>query len=274
MNGESMNEKAVSEADIKAWREDGVVCLRQLFSADWMQTLESGFEQSVANPGELSKDYADPGQGSFFTDHAMFQRIDPIRRFVFDGPAAEIAARLMGAAKVNLIDDHLLVKEPGTANPTYWHQDQPYFQFAGEQFCSIWIAIDAANEANGTLRFVPGSHQWGKEYQPVRIGLGDSPDAVEVFDGPAPDVDAAPEKYETRSWNLAPGDCLAFHGKMLHGAFPNASHDARRRAISLRFAGDDIRWQPRSYAPTETDLSGFKAGDVIDSDQFPAIWRA
>ncbi|MBT5838296.1 MAG: phytanoyl-CoA dioxygenase, partial [Rhodospirillaceae bacterium] len=43
-----MNEKAVSEADIKAWREDGVVCLRQLFSADWMQTLESGFEQSVA----------------------------------------------------------------------------------------------------------------------------------------------------------------------------------------------------------------------------------
>jgi ectoine hydroxylase-related dioxygenase (phytanoyl-CoA dioxygenase family) len=61
---------------------------------------------------------------------------------------------------------------------------------------------------------------------------------------------------------------------MLHGAYPNASSDARRRAISLRFAGDDIRWQPRSYAPTETDPSGLKAGDVIDSDQYPAIWRA
>ena len=187
----------------------------------------------------------------------MFQRIDPIRRFVFDDPAAAIAVRLMGAA-----------------NPTYWHQDQPYIQFAGEKFCSIWIAIDAADEVNGTLRFIPGSRQWGKEFQPVRISLGDSPDAVEPFDGPAPDVDATPEKYETRSWSLAPGDCLAFHGKMLHGAYPNASPDARRRAISLRFAGDDIRWQPRSYAPTETDPSGLKAGDAIDSEQYPAVWRA
>jgi ectoine hydroxylase-related dioxygenase (phytanoyl-CoA dioxygenase family) len=265
---------AISDTEVNAWREDGVVCLRQMFSAQWMDILEDGFEQSVASPGQLSKDYADPGRGSFFTDHAMFQRVDPIRRFIFDGPVAAIAARLMGAARINLIDDHLLVKEPGTANPTYWHQDQPYFQFAGEQFCSIWIAIDAADETNGTMRFVEGSHRWGVEYQPVRIGVGDSPETVEIFDGPAPDVDAEPDKYATRSWNLMAGDCLAFHGKMLHGAYPNASPDARRRAISLRFAGDDIRWQPRSYAPTETGSSGLKAGDVIDCEQYPAIWTA
>ena len=108
----------------------------------------------------------------------------------------------------------------------------------------------------------------------MRIGIGDSPEATEPFDGAAPDIDGEPDKYETRSWNLAPGDCLAFHDKMLHGAFPNASDVARRRAISLRFVGDDIRWQPRGYAPTESDSSGFKAGDVIDSDQFPAVWRA
>ncbi|MEE2760022.1 MAG: phytanoyl-CoA dioxygenase family protein [Pseudomonadota bacterium] len=269
-----MNADAISDEEVSTWRENGVVCLRQMFSHSWMMLLEKGFEEALVAPGELSKDYAEPGMGSFFTDHAMFQRVDAIRRFVFEGPAAAMAARLMGAAKVNLIDDHLLVKEPGTANPTYWHQDQPYFQFAGEQFCSIWIAIDTADEGNGTLRFVPGSHRWGKEFQPVRIGIGDSPETVEGFDGPAPDVDGKPDIYETCSWNLASGDCIAFHGRMLHGAYPNASRNSRRRAISLRFAGDDIRWQPRAYAPTETGPSGLKPGDVIDSDEFPAIWRA
>ncbi|MDP2618655.1 MAG: hypothetical protein Q8P46_00520, partial [Hyphomicrobiales bacterium] len=77
-------------------------------------------------PGALAKDYARDGKGKFFTDHDMYLRNDPIRRFVFESPAGEIAARLMGARKVNLVDDHLLIKEPKTSNPTYWHQDQPY----------------------------------------------------------------------------------------------------------------------------------------------------
>jgi len=44
----------------------------------------------------------------------MHRRFEEFRRFLYESPAAAMAAQLMGAHKVNLIDEHLLVKEPGT----------------------------------------------------------------------------------------------------------------------------------------------------------------
>lgn len=221
----------------------------------------------------MSKDYAKADKGSFFTDHDMHRRIEKIHRFIFDSPLSEMAATLMAASRVNLIDDHLLVKEPETQNPTYWHQDQPYFQFAGEQFMSLWIPLDPVDQENGAMRFVKGSHRWGTQYQPVRIGLGELVEDAEKFDGPAPDIDGEPDKYDTVFWNLSVGDCLAFQGNILHGAFPNSSQSARRRALSVRFAGDDIRWQPRAYAPTDPHPPPLKAGDKIDCDKYPLVWQ-
>ncbi|NQV57827.1 MAG: phytanoyl-CoA dioxygenase family protein [Rhodospirillales bacterium] len=264
----------VSDEDIRQWRGDGVARLRSVIAPKWIEQLRLGAEQTHTNPGTLSKDYAAETSGSFFTDHAMFQRNDAIRNFIFSSPAAEIAARLMGSRRINLIDDHLLFKEPGTDNPTYWHQDQPYFQFGGWQFCSLWVPLDPVAEDNGGMRFVKGSHAWGKEFQPVRIGLGDTPDDAEILDGPVPDIDGAPDKYEILSWDLAPGDCLAFHGRMVHGARPNTSADKRRRALSLRFTGDDIRWQPRPYAPTDEGGPDLKAGDEITCEKYPEVWTA
>jgi len=262
----------ISQSTKQEWWRDGAVCLRQVFNQEWLALLEDGVEASRTSPSELSKDYAKAGEGSFFTDHAMHRRVPQIRDFIADSPIAEIGADLLESEKINLIDDHLLVKEPGTANPTYWHQDQPYFNFAGEDFCSFWIPLDTVDETNGTLRFAIGSHRWQKEFRPVLIGKGDVVEQAEEFDGLAPDIDADPEEYETRSWNLAPGDCLAFHGKMLHGAFPNLSSGSPRRAISIRLTGDDIVWTPRQYAPAEKDQPELTPGGSIDCDDYPVVW--
>ena len=48
----------------------------------------------------------------------------------------------MGARQVRLYHDHLLVKEPGTRQPTPWHQDQPYYNVDGRQTCSVWMPVD------------------------------------------------------------------------------------------------------------------------------------
>ena len=62
--------------EIQQWRADGVICLRGVFSSDWQDLLEDGFDQSVNSPSSLSKDYAEVGKGSFFTDHAMHRRVE------------------------------------------------------------------------------------------------------------------------------------------------------------------------------------------------------
>ena len=264
--------RRVSDEDIRALGEDGAVALRGVFDAAWIDSLRDGVEQAIADPGPFSKDYAPAGEGSFFTDHTMFQRLEPFRRFLWDSPAAEIAAELMGAGKINLYDEHLLVKEPGTETPTHWHHDLPYFRIKGEQITSLWIPLDPVTADTGALRFALGSHRWGKHFRPIRIGAGDEIEAADVMDGPVPDIDAEPDRYPTACWDLDVGDCVAFHGLTFHAARGNPSLAARRRALSLRFAGDDIVWHKRTFSPQNWEPDGLVEGGPIDCDLFPRVW--
>ncbi len=46
--------KKLSEADVKAFHEDGVVCLRNVFSETWVQKAAIGIQKNLDNP---SKEY-------------------------------------------------------------------------------------------------------------------------------------------------------------------------------------------------------------------------
>lgn len=262
----------ISDETIAAYEADGVVVLRGVFSADWISLLRRAVDQVMEAPGPLSKNYAEPGEGKFFTDHHMHRGNDIFARFMTQSPALDIAGRMLKAGRLNYVDEHLLVKEPGTANPTYWHQDSPYYEVAGNQFASFWIPLDPVTAATGAMRFVKRSHRWGKQFRPIRIGLGELVEQADELDGPAPDIDAEPEKYDIVTFEMEPGDCLFFHGAMLHGAYPNLSSATRRRALSLRFAGDDVTWQPKSYIPSRPETADLAPGGPLGGDQYPELW--
>ena len=261
----------LTRQDIRTYREDGAVALRGVFQPEWIEALRGGVETALQAPGEQAKDYAPDGEGSFFTDHHMFLRFEPFRRFVYESPAADIAAALMGAVRVNVYDEHLLIKEPGTPNPTYWHHDLPYFRIRGDQVCSLWIPLDPVTVETGAMRFATGSHRWGKFFQPVRIGLGEVAPGAHEFDGPVPDIDADPDKYPTVCLEVVPGDCIAFHGLTLHSAYPNTSPTRRRRAVAYRFTGDDVTWQRNAFTPIGLDPPELVNGGPIDCEMFPRL---
>ena len=79
------------------------------------------------------------------------------RRFIEETALAGAASRLMQSSQVRLFHDHMLVKEPGTAQRTAWHQDQPFYNVEGRQNISFWIPVDPVPEES-TLEFVAGSH--------------------------------------------------------------------------------------------------------------------
>lgn len=264
----------ITDAQASAWRDDGVIALRGVFSNDWLALLRDGVEAAMAEPSDVSREYAEEGKGRFFTDHHMHRRFEVFRRFIHESPAAAVAAKLMGASKLNLFDEHLLVKEPGTENPTYWHQDLPYYEIDGTQICSLWIPLDPVTAETGALKFVRGSHLWGKMFRPIRIGAGDVVEEADEYDGPVPDIDSAPHQYDIAQFDLAPGDCVAFHAAILHGASANTSSSIRRRALAVRFTGDDVTWKPRNYIPSVPDQPDLVEGGPLDSDQYPRIWTA
>ena len=270
----------LSDADIAEFRRDGIVCLRGVFGAAAVEGLRAAVAWSMAHPGPWAMNFSgDTSKPPFFGDvFAWTRNPDAYRALCINRYAAELAGRLMGARAVRFYFDHLLVKEPGSAAPTPWHQDGPYFAIRGDQCCSIWIALDPVTRENGAVEYVRGSHRWGKFYEPAGFtndGRLKNPDLEK-----APDVDAERGRYDIACWDMQPGDVTVHHVLTLHGAPGNVSATQRRRGLSLRFIGDDIVHDLRPGVPhTMTEslkllAPHLKLGDPFSGDAFPLLWQA
>ncbi|MDA0703402.1 MAG: phytanoyl-CoA dioxygenase family protein [Proteobacteria bacterium] len=269
-------DEIVAEEAVRAYREDGAVCLRGAIAPEWIELLARGVDRNIAAPGPTAQFYSGgtaEADGFFFADHAMWQAIPEYEDFIRHSPAAEIAGRLMGAERTAIFFDNLIVKNKGTADRTPWHQDIPYWQIEGAQVCSLWLPLDPVPRENSP-EYVRGSHLWGKTYKPKSFYDPDSdysrrPEALDRI----PDFDREREKHEFLSWAMEPGDIQAFTGVTVHGA-PGNTSGRRRRAFVTRWAGEEARFavRPGHMHPKFPDC-GLKHGDPIDCETFPVVWR-
>ena len=266
---------APTQAEIEAFRADGVVCLRGAIDPEWIERLRAGVAADMAEPGphvEIYTGETDPGL--FFNDFDLWRHVPVLKDFIFDGPCAALAGALMGASAITHFYDHLFVKEPGTTGFTRWHQDQPYMAVDGRQLCSNWIPLDAITPET-TLEFVRGSHRWGRWFAPIDSLLDGTRYPGTEFER-CPDFEAARDDYDIISWELEPGDCLFFQGLMVHQGRSNPTRNLRRRTLSHRWLGDDARFvlrePPAEFPKYPTAL---RTGDPFHVDpQFPVVWRA
>ena len=260
----------VDPADIDSYERDGAVCLRGVFTPDWLDLLAAGVEENLASPGPHAKHYTEAGApGYFFGDYCNWQRIPSYQKFAMDSPAADVAGAIMRSERVNFFHEHVLVKEPLTEDRTPWHHDQPYWVVDGAQVCSIWLPLDPV-PASVCTEFIAGSHRWGKWFTPKRFADHDEHPSNEGET--IPDIDANREQYRLLRWSLEPGDCIVFHALTVHGAPGNTSPTNRRRAIATRWTGDDAVFVRRSgfMSPPfeEVDL---QPGAPMDSAYFPVV---
>ena len=265
----------IDDATAERFRRDGVVHLEGVF-ADWVDVLRAGIERNMASPGPYTKEYEPEGsEGYFFGDYCNWARIPEYREFVLRSEAAELAARLMGSTTARFFHEHVLVKEPRTESRTPWHHDLPYYCIDGTQTVSFWTPLDAVPR-DVCLELVVGSHRWGKSFLPRKfIGVdyereGEALDAI-------PDIDTRRGEFELASFDMAPGDAIAFHFLTVHGAPGNASHSARRRAFAHRWVGDDVRFKVRGgevSPPFPEAHRRLRDGDPLDDPEFPLVWPA
>jgi len=261
----------VTPEHVRGYESDGVVVVRKAFSVTWLRQLESAVEEAMTAPGPCAEEYASgDGGGRFFGDIELAQRLASFRRFAMESPAAEIAGRIMQSSRVNFFYDQLLVKEPGSAARTPWHQDQPYWAVSGYQICSVWLPLDPVPEAV-SLEYVLGSHRW-PEFSPYHFVDGTRYAGTGL--PPLPDIEGNRSAYRIARFALEPGDCLVFQAMIVHGA-PGNRGVHRRRALSTRWAGDDARYckRPGEVAIPTTD-PGLAHGDRLDSARFPLVWSA
>jgi len=233
----------------------------------------SAIAEHILSTGKpFLKDEKAGGKGSFLLDTGIASRIRDFRRFTLRGPGPEITAALLGGEQVNFFGDQIFVKEPGTATKTAFHQDATYFEIDGDQCCVLWVPVDPVTMENGTMMYWRGSHKDGKLYQPnVFISQAPLPGAQGE---PLPDIENNLDKYDIVHFDVEPGDVIVHHYRTVHGAGGNHSRYQVRRAASLRYCGDDIRFQTRPWAPKQLHhTTRLNDGDPLSGPDFPVVWR-
>ena len=262
--------KHLDPATIEEFRRNGAVLLRGHFS-EWIDTLVAGIAYNMEHPAANVRNYKAEEGGCFFVDYCNWDRITEYRDFIFNSPAAEIGAELMGSTSVRLFHEHVLVKTANTGIPTPWHQDLPYYCLDATQTVSIWLPLDDVPRER-SMEFVAGSHLWGKHYRPHRFDGS----ALNENDGleSLPDIDGNRRDFDIVGWALSPGDALAFDYRTVHGAPANTSKTEQRRAFSLRLVGDDATFARREGITTSPPFEQVKLkhGDPLDGPEFPVLF--
>ncbi|MEM9436494.1 MAG: phytanoyl-CoA dioxygenase family protein [Pseudomonadota bacterium] len=259
----------LTEKAIEAYQRDGAVMVPGVFR-DWVELMAEAVAANMEVPGPYASENA-VTEGRFFDDYCNWQRLPAMERVVRESPAAELAAQAMRSETAQFFHDHVLVKEGGTPKATPWHQDGPYYFVEGLQTVSMWIPLDPVREAS--LRLIAGSHKWNKPVRPVSWA-----DDSDFYEGdhdwmPVPDPDSdATLGHKLLEWPMEPGDVVLFDYRTVHGARGNLG-TGRRRALSLRWVGDDARYVER---PGRTSPPfpghGMIAGQKLREDWFPVVF--
>jgi ectoine hydroxylase-related dioxygenase (phytanoyl-CoA dioxygenase family) len=258
----------LTAAEVEAFDRDGVFCARGLFPDAWVERMARAVDRIVAEPtfygGQVSLD-----QQGFSGDLFVWKQDDDFRDFIYDSPAARVANGVLRSQRVNFFYDQLFVKPPGCHVPTPWHHDVTFWPIEGERVCSIWMTFDPVDRESSGLEFVRGSHRWPQRFKSITPDHNPYMRASDLDD--PPDVDPHRDDYDLVCWDMEPGDVLVFNGLVVHGSTGNHTTDRRRRAFSTRWAGDDVRFDPRHPTMPLLWPHGLEKGDALGGPLFPQI---
>lgn len=256
----------VDDGAASAYRRDGFVHGGPLLEPDRVAELLDELDRVVAEAGAGGR------QPIFFTNLSgdesapVWQIVDiwtvseAFERLLFEPKLAGDAARLTGATDLRVWHDQIQHKPPAAGGANHWHQDLPYWpNLRGGQQLTAWVALDDADESNGAMVMVPGSHAWGD-----RIAY------LEGLDG----IDGAPDSFEGQpvevvSRPVRAGEVHYHHCLTWHGSPPNRSA-RHRRAIAIHFMTGDTTFVPGSIHPMAAHVES-APGQPLRGSLFPVV---
>lgn len=265
----------VSEEQIAEYEANGAICVRGVLGQDWTEKLIRRIDQHAANVGQTE---TTEWSHLAFSDRYLYPTHAWMKEFLFESGVAELAGKLMRSDTARLYFDHIFVREGLSESTTPWHQDRPYWPFAGSQICSVWLTLTDCDVASSAMEIIKGSHDWGKVFKPTAFSEEDiNAEWIQNAEGEdLPDFDTHRDDYDILAWEMKAGDAIVFSAEAIHGAGVNQTTDRRRVALSTRWLGDDAVWDPRpGVDPIITqEHVNIHPGEFAQDEAFPLVWQA
>ncbi len=124
-------------------------------------------------------------------------------------------------------------KPPLIGKATPPHQDGYYFMLNPSVAVTMWMALEPADDENGCVKYVRGSHLNGMRPHGRTKTLGFSQGITDF----GTDADMANEL----SFPASPGDLLVHHSLTIHRAGGNTSDTRSRKALGLIYFGESAK---------------------------------
>lgn len=159
----------LTKNQIKAYKKDGYIVLDDVITEAEMATFEPLYQEFIEGKvPDMGKDFCDMS-GPYDRKFEEFQLVNAVlpRKYrpelignIFERRADSIAKQLIGN-DIALDYDQFLAKRPRKGGAKFaWHQDLGYWPTGTPDTitttCSL--ALDDADQSNGCLQVVPGSH--------------------------------------------------------------------------------------------------------------------
>ena len=208
----------LSEAQVKRYQQDGYTLFNEpVFAPEKFARLQRIFEENLARYGAGDLDM-------------MHVRDPRLLEFLLSDEILDLVEPLVGP-DIGLWASHFISKEPRTGKATPWHEDSAYWEgristMAG--ICTVWLAIDQATPANGSMGVLPGTHTNGFSGYETE-GAEDNFEGFERRIKPEL-IDEAKAVY----FSLEPNECSLHEARIIHGARANTS-DNRRAGYTMRY---------------------------------------
>ncbi|MCH9674608.1 MAG: phytanoyl-CoA dioxygenase family protein [Gammaproteobacteria bacterium] len=159
------------------------------------------------------------------------------------------------------------VKYPGDGSVVPWHQDSQYWPLSPNRTVTVWVAFHDADEGNGAMKVVRGSHLQG--------GFSHHTNSAEhyVLDQEVDDTQI--KTQDVVSLDLKAGEVSLHDAWLLHSSAANNS-DRVRCGFTMRFSPTDVKcdmdvWPTfEAYQRRGLDTHQHNpAGKVPTEDGFP-----
>jgi phytanoyl-CoA hydroxylase len=202
------------------YERDGCVRVPGLLPADELPGLRRALERYIREvlPKLPAGDFVMEAGGRAPRNLWRMEQHDPFFRALPARPDLErLVGRLVhGEPVLAAVESFCKPARIGSAVPP--HQDNAYFCQKPPDMLTVWIAIDAATEANGPITYVRGSHRRGLLPHRASGVSGNSLGLAEP-----PKITPADRFVGL----LEPGDSLIHHCETIHFSAPNPSASPR-----------------------------------------------
>ena len=265
----------VTDDDIGCYQRDGAVLIKGALEPEALRLLETGVEEVYRHPGKRFTSISSAsGEGETVVREYVTQDSPALCELMKSGVVGRIGSALMQTPSAQLVLDQVFYKSKGPIVPTPWHQDTAFLRVRGNELIRLWFPCDYSPREL-TVQVVRGSHRWNVVYnttgekpnETMIVATGSTHDPNGVGDAvlpPVPDVARYRDSFDILSWDVEPGDAIAFQGNMLHGAGGHPGHDRPRRAFAVMLGGPNLRYHaPKGKAfPVPGKIQGLKLEEI------------